>query len=360
MTVHYLKPHLPCSCCETEMPAAPAVVLPNGKPVIPQHYLQFEQNLVSLQEILADVETLPQFLLFADEDTKGLYLQVGMIGRENYDRGEAIRPQKLVYGRKWRIDSNTPTSEIIQTAFLAVKKAREHEVREMFTLLDKATEKTSAPFSTHQDLPLMAGNADLFLDEPRFATINAAEQLQNLLSAWRFGERTLELSGLTLHKNQFILDIKLGQAPEVRRLEGELPEYDNWEFSFIIQDLNEASVLHRLMDEFIRLSDTLVAEQFFYRDFARFSSRINPQTIASLSIASRPYARDMKNEDFAPTFRKLNYQTDAERVPKLGKGPLAEKNRSVILAQGFLLGHMPIDLHLQSEEKNDIPIYQIS
>lgn len=354
MSVHYLKPHLPCSCCETEMPAAPAVVLPNGKPVIPQHYLQFEQNLVSLQEILADVDTLPEFLLFADEDNNGLYLQVGMIGRENYDRGNHIRPQKLVYGRKWRIDANTPTSEIIQTAFLAVKKAREHEVREMFTVVDKATGKTSAPFSTHQDLPLMAGNAELFLNEPSRANVTAAKQFENVLAAWRFGERAIELVGLTPHKKQFIIDIKLGKAPAVRRLEGELPEYDDWESSVVLHELDESNLLHRLMDEFIRRSDALVAEQFLYRNFARFSSHIHPQTVASLSIASRPYARDMENENFAPTFRKLNYQTDSQRVPLLGSGELAEKNRAIILAQGELLGHLPPDLRVSQRHLKEV------
>lgn len=343
MTVHYLKTHLPCSCCETHMPAAPLVVLPNGKPAIPQHYLQFEQTLLSLQEILQDIETLPQFLLFADEDSGGLYLQVGMIGRENYDRSENLRQQKLVYGRKWRIDSNTPTSEIIQTAYLAVKKAREHEIRELLTLVDLASGKTSAPFSTHQDLPLMANNSELVQPVPRF-TGDELTVLQQLLTYCRFGERSIEIVDLLPHKQHFILDLKLGSAPVVRRVEGEMPEFNEMEFSVIVGSLKPEHFLHELMETFIRFSDAFVTENFCYKEFKRFSRDVDPVGIAALSVASRPYARDMENAQFATHFRNLNYQTDASRVPKLGQGALADKNRSAIFSVNKLLGHLPADL----------------
>lgn len=343
MTIHYLKPHLACSCCETQMPAAPLVILPNGKPVMPQHYLQFTQTLLSLREILQDIETLPQFLLFADEDSGGLYLQVGMIGRENYDRNENVRQQKLVYGRKWRIDQDTPTSEIIQTAFLAIKKAREHEIRELFTLVDFASGKTSAPFSTHQDLPLMANNPEL-VQPVAYAARDELAVLQQVIELCRFGERTIEIVDLVTHKQQFILDIKLGSAPSVRRAEGEMPEFDDIEFSLMINSLTPENVLHELMDTFIRLSDATVAEHFRYKGFKRFSRTIDPVRIAALSVASRPYARDMENAQFAKHFRHLNYQTDANRVPKLGQGVLADKNRAAIFSVNNLLGHMPVDL----------------
>ena len=104
------------------MPQAPSVLLPNGNKVVPQHYLQFKQTLLSLREIINHIDEVPSTPIFADEDEQGMYIQVGLIGRENYDRGQYSRPHKLVYGRKWRIDSDTPTSEIIQTAFLAIKK----------------------------------------------------------------------------------------------------------------------------------------------------------------------------------------------------------------------------------------------
>ncbi|HEX5360673.1 MAG TPA: hypothetical protein VFW49_06230, partial [Fluviicoccus sp.] len=119
---------------ETPMPQAPAVTLPNGAVAIPQHYLQYRQTADTVRALLADIDFDPHTLLFAAQDANGLYLQAGLVGRENYERGNTLRPRKLVYGRKWRIDADTPTSEVIQTAFLAISKAREHEVRELLTL----------------------------------------------------------------------------------------------------------------------------------------------------------------------------------------------------------------------------------
>lgn len=73
-----------------------------------------------------------------------MYVQIGLIGRENYERGPAVRRRKLVYGRKWRLDADTPSSEILQTMYLAIQKAREHEVRELLTVYDAHSGATSA------------------------------------------------------------------------------------------------------------------------------------------------------------------------------------------------------------------------
>lgn len=351
MTVHYFKPHEACSCCEAEMPMAPSVLLPNGNRVVPQHYLQFEQTLTSLREIINDIESLALTPIFADQDTQGMYLQVGLIGRENYDRGQYSRPQKLVYGRKWRIDSDTPTSEIIQTVFLAIKKAREHEVRELLTLKDAATGKTSAPFSTHQDLPLMANNRDLLETTSVTEKDYGLATLKNLLDQIRFGERKIYITDSVIRERNILLDLRLGSSPLVRQHEGDMKEFDGWEFSLLLDSLNPSHFLYALMEKFIGQSDFLVAEEFSYKGFKRFSRDNSPALIASLSIASRPYERDMGNNEFAPRFRELNYQTDAGRVPRLGQGTLANKNRQIILSVADLLGHMPADLWVAETSK---------
>lgn len=341
MIIHYLKPHQACSCCETEMPQAPYVELASGQRVIPQHYLQFEQNLQSLREILSDIDGFPLMLLFADEDDNGLYLQVGMIGRENYERGHTLRPQKLVYGRKWRIDSDTPTSEVIQTAFLAIKKAREHEVRELLTIKESTTLKTSTPFSTHQDLPLMANNRDLLLSTEKVVTKFTQQTIENLLTQLQFAQRTIHMSDVTIRENSIIVDINLGAAPLARQREGDMHEYENFSASLVLNSFNPSHFFHALMELFIQHSDAFVAENFSYKGFTRFSRDIHPENIAALSIATRPYARDMRNKRFAQQFRQLNYQTDASRAPAIGTGALADKNRHIINSVNGLLGHMP-------------------
>lgn len=330
------------------MPQAPSVLLSNFNRVVPQHYLQFEQTLLSLREIINDIEALPLTPIFADQDEQGMYIQVGLIGRENYDRGQESRPRKLVYGRKWRIDSNTPTSEIIQTAFLAVKKAREHEMRELLTLKDKRTGKISAPFSTHQDLPLMANNRDL-LEGSNIETETDLSAIENILTSIRFGEREIYVVDSLIRKQKILLDFRLGSAPFARQHEGDLQEFDDWTFSLLIESFNPSHFLYALMDKFIAQSDAMVAEAFSYKGFKRFSRDNDPARIASLSIALRPYGRDMGNNEFTSGFRELNYQTDASRVPHLGEGALAEKNRHIIMSVTGLLGHMPVDLYVEDD-----------
>lgn len=87
---------------------------------MPQHYLQYRMDEKALSEILSHCECFDNTLWFANSEGEGLFLQVGIIGHENYDRAHKLRPRKIVYGIRWRIEQNTPTSEVVQTAFLAV------------------------------------------------------------------------------------------------------------------------------------------------------------------------------------------------------------------------------------------------
>jgi hypothetical protein len=107
---------------ETPMPLAPCIQLMNGESCIPQHYLQFEQTVESVSAILNDIESVNDILLFCGRDESGLYLQAGSIGSDNYKRKGDTGDRRIVYGRRWRIDTYIPTSEVIQTAFLAIKK----------------------------------------------------------------------------------------------------------------------------------------------------------------------------------------------------------------------------------------------
>lgn len=345
MAVHSLKlaEHvLPIvSHAEKPMLHAPRVQLANGNVGIPQHYMEYQQSLASLQEVVAQVSFSENMLIFVDEDASGLYLQVGIIGRENYERGNLIRPHKLVYGRKWRIETYTPSSEVIQTAFLALKKAREHEVRELFTLLDRATGKHSAAFSSHQDLPLMARNTDLF-DGVEIVEKHDIAGISLYLEAIRVGQRAVHLIECTTLKNgSYILELQLGEATLARKLEGDMPELDQAHLTLVCKNLSRADVLHEIMDQLIQMSDRYVDEHFTYRGFARFSRKIDPFSIAKLSIASRPYARDKTNAVFSQVFLQTNGQVDALRAPAIGGGRLARINLAKLEKFSPLIGHMP-------------------
>jgi hypothetical protein len=328
---------------EMRMPHAPSVELPNGKSCIPQHYLRYQQTAESIAEIVVDIDFDAHTPIFASADHSGMYLQVGLVGRENYDRSHQLRPQKLVYGRKWRIDTDTPTSEIIQTAFLAIKKAREHEVRELLTQRDPISGKTSTPFSSHLDLPLMALNLDLVGKAETHAPAPSAERIAEFLAPVRFGQRVIEVLDVLPRPNGTLLvDLQLGELPLARQAEGDLSEFNHLSFTVLLRELSQSELLHEIMAAMVLHSDRLVDERFTYKGFARFSRVHAPARIAQLSIATRPYARDAANASFTPVFKAMNYEVDAARAPALGSGALASKNRSKIAAFGpQLAGHMP-------------------
>lgn len=66
----------------------------------------------------------------------------------------------VMYGRKWRLSDHMTKSEIVQTAFLAIKTWEEHETREKFTYKGKAI------FGPHLDVEVLHQTAD-YLDARR-------------------------------------------------------------------------------------------------------------------------------------------------------------------------------------------------
>lgn len=133
---------------------APSVSLPNGTACLPQHYLFFEHDYASVCDLIVNIDYADRYPIFMCEDTTGIYVQIGIVGHDNY-KSHTCAHCKMMYGRKWRIEPRLPISEIVQTTFLALKKAREHEIRELFRLTH-ADGGVSTPFNNHHDLPLMA------------------------------------------------------------------------------------------------------------------------------------------------------------------------------------------------------------
>ncbi len=110
---------------ETALPYAPVIAASSGRCVTPQQFLEVNRTLASVEAILACVQVPENFLLFAGQEQGLVYLLCAVIGHENYiTRPEQRNELKIVYGRRWLLEPSTPTSEVVQTALLAVKKAR--------------------------------------------------------------------------------------------------------------------------------------------------------------------------------------------------------------------------------------------
>ena len=326
---------------ETPMPLAPCIQLMNGKYCIPQHYLQYEQTLESVSAILNDIEAVSDILLFCGQDDGGLYMQAGSVGPDNYKRKGEPGDRRIVYGRRWRIDTYIPTSEVIQTAFLAIKKACEHEVRELLTVHDRDSGRTGTPFSTHLDLPLMASFPELVMRE-------AGSARRALLGTWlqgvRFDGREIRIDDVAIRRNgNIIVDLAFAEAssPRVR------PGFEQLPMTIVMRELSEASLVHEIVNALIQRSDRLVDEQFRYRGFARFSQNVDPARLTQLSIVTR--TGGLPDEQFELVRAALNYDTDTRRVPSLGAGMLAHRNFHALRREGQLGGHMPADFMAELE-----------
>lgn len=296
---------------ETAINNAPRLTLRNGNRCIPQHYLRYMHTRASVEALISDIRFCEKYPIFVSEDAAGLILQIGIIGYDNYKSADKQPGPKIVFGRKWRIEPNLPSSEIIQTAFLAVKKAREHEIRELFTLKIKG--KTTTPFNNHHDLPLMARNSDVFKDKS-----NNHSNPKDSLKVIRYDGGKFYLTDCETLRNGFTA-LTLSFVPKRGQDHQELTERP---IILLLESVTENALYHALISEIITLSDRYVDETFFYKGFARFSWNNDTLAIAELSAELRQNPRQFlktsqKACNFVKEFVTERYETDITRIPQL-------------------------------------------
>ncbi len=310
---------------------APVVRLANGNDCTPQHFFAFDHTLNSVECLISKVEFSPQYPIFVSCDSGGVFLQAGVIGYDNYQSHSPLQPKKIVYGRKWRVESNLPTSEIIQTTFLAIKKAREHELREFVSLYDPLSGKRSTPFNCHHDLPLMASNAELFIhSSSAIEPFLNDEKMLPLLNKIRVGSRKITLMDFTKRAHNTIIDLTISE-PDKSDDHGELSEFNNLSLTLVLKELNVNEFLHELMVELINISDRFVEEHFLFDGFARFSRQQDIISIGQFSINTRHIEDENFNEDSKAVFRQHNGMIDATRVPVIFNEAQRKRLEAVLL-----------------------------
>ncbi|WP_028870417.1 hypothetical protein [Psychromonas arctica] len=309
---------------EKMMPKAPKILLSNGDYCVPQHYLTYQHNLQSVEALICDIEYDPRYVVFAAQELSGIYIQVGVVGHDNYHKKSTQKESqlKLLFGRKWRVERELPTSEIIQSVFLAIKKSREHEVRELFRLT--LNHSTTTPFNTHIDLPLMAEFYDKnkCINEPAITT-TVQQQINQVLETISYDHSQLALIEAQQRPNGlWLVDIKVQQTQR-----STLPEMSNATLYLMVDELSLNALSRALMQEFIRLSDLHVDKHFSYQGFHRFNPDINIADIADLSQQSRKHELAAH---FASEFSETNKQVDLMRIPTVKEGVLAQKHKQII------------------------------
>lgn len=304
---------------ESAIKNAPRLTLRNGRSCIPQHYLQYAHTRESVETLISDIEFCERYPIFVSEDAGGIILQVGIIGYDNYKAAARQSGPKIVFGRKWRVEPNLPSSEIIQTAFLAIKKAREHEIRELFTL--KIGGKKTTPFNNHHDLPLMARNSDI-LEKPALDMSSLTVALQ----AVKFDRGHFEILDLEILRNG-LTALTLRFAPKTP---GSHKELTADPIILLLKSQTSNALYHALIDEMIAISDRFVDERFCYRGFARFSRDNDATAIAQLSADLRQNPETLlegseETCNFVKNFTAERYDTDLTRIPQLTQSPYSQK-----------------------------------
>lgn len=298
---------------ERAIAAAPRVRLKNGQSCIPQHYLKYAHNRESVEALISRISFSEKYPIFVSEDESSLFIQIGIIGYDNYKTVDKQTGPKIVFGRRWRVEPNLPSSEIIQTVFLAIKKAREHEIRELFTL--SAHGKTTTPFNNHHDLPLMARNHDILKTQ---SDIEQTASLDTALSYVRFDGGRFHIQDVeTLRNGREALTLSYIPKKSV-----EHQELTQEPLMVLLKSRHANALYHGLIEALITASDRFVDETFTYNKFARFSHDIDVTAIAELSIELRQEPQNLRRTDgqdygFSKRFKTERYDTDMTRIPTL-------------------------------------------
>ncbi len=326
---------------------APPVRLGNGELCIPQHYLLFAHTRESVEALILDIEFDDSYLIFVCEDNSGIYIQIGIVGFDNFIDIKKQQGKKVVYGRKWRVEPQLPTSEIIQTVFFALKTAREHEIRELFQL--ECERRITTPFNNHHDLPLMALNSELVITSSQESELSNAELLVS--SKWQKDEDNIQLflNAITFDSSKLILKILTRISDQCYLIDitvergrySQLPEMVNAKISLIVTRLSANELYYELMEKLICLSNRYVEEHFCYRDYPRFSRKNCIESIAKLSSTLRNISKEVEQNKFFEAFDKANYDTDTTRVPALHEGDLSVRLKQKMKGFGDLSGILP-------------------
>jgi hypothetical protein len=303
---------------EKALDNAPKAALADGRFCIPQHYLSYQHDLQSVEQLLMDIDFDARYPIFASQDDTGIYVQIGIIGADNYKSSTGAQ-EKVVYGRKWRVEPQLPSSEIIQTVFLALKKAREHEIRELFRF--EHQDKMTTPFNNHHDLPLLTNSRERL--QPTSNNEQAESifsvDIEKILKTIRYDGMQFELLSFMFRPTgEYLVELKL--LPQAGRPLAELA--DTQYISFMLAKPNINYFTHQLMQHLIQLSDRYIDEQFHYRGFNRFSWKNDVKAIAQVSTEVRQLHKSDDLDGFNHHWQQNNYETDRSRIPVLSSGPL--------------------------------------
>lgn len=320
---------------ESALDDSPLTKLNDGSHCIPQHYLSYQHTLESVEALVLKMEYSDKFPIFVFQENQDIIIQIGIIGQDNYLSKKDQTKAKIVYGRKWRVEPNLPTSEIIQTVFLALKKAREHEIRELLRI--QVNQSITTPFNNHHDAPLISKNSKAW-ESAGDQQITSKSSLKHILKHLKYDGVEFDLNSLEKRDSgQWLVELSLYNQSASDLLE--MSDLKN--MSFLIDQLSINHFLHGLMTTLIQLSDRHVDEHFLFEGVARFSWNLDILRIAKLSSETRRLHLQNDKWNFFQDWKHMNYETDTTRVPTLSNSPLSTKLKGTLCQFNPLDGVLP-------------------
>lgn len=347
---------LPNAYGELPLDNAPVARLANGNAAIPQQFLVYQRTKTNVETIISRIQFCDKFPLFVRQEKNELYLQVGIVGQENYPPNQTLRQPKIVYGRSWKIEPYQPTSEIIQTAFLAIEKAREHELREFLALSYELNGKVhkSTPFNSHMDLPLMAANPELFELHTDGQPLTPHQAVRQMLKRLYLGSYRFVLHEMTALGNDAYISLTTDIANKKHasasdQLANYFPELKEATFSLLLADITDLTVselqnqfLYALMDKLLFLSKRYIEENFLFDGFARFSRTNHVEAIGQFSLDTRLFDDSQLTPSFKQDFQANSYYVDSQRAPSFASSqPLASIQKHAVETISELDGYYP-------------------
>jgi len=289
------------SAYEQPISNAPKVLLTDNIEVTPQHFFKYHHTLDSVRELLVDIEFETSYRLVASEHNGLLRMQVAMLSSDNYQSGN----KKLLFGRSWPIEVNLPTSELLQTALLALYVAREHEIRERFTLsVDGAV---TTPLNNHQDFSLIVKVPHLLSRDTNLLTKAGVERI---LEKVRFLDKPFTLENyIQVDDEKVLISLALSSRDD------ELPEFKNTFVHLVCSVQDENAFYYELMEGLLKISKQYIAENFKFRGIARFSKSHCVVSLAQINRNVRDPSKLAMCELSSKQAAQLNYEVDATRMP---------------------------------------------
>jgi len=294
--------------CHFEQPLtdAPTVHVSDKLQAVPQQFLSYSQSVDSVQCLLERIQYSSHYQLVAGQEGSATYLQVAIIGHDNYQAASQRKP-KIVYGRKWFIPVHTPSSEIIQTAFLAIQKAQEHEVRERL-VVEHAGCKTT-PYSSHMDLPLLCTAISQSAEQQAVSTSSS------LASLTLFGAE-IQLESLVACRAGYLVDVTLGDIddPVFHFLSGQALCFQC--HTPKDQAPTAGNIVTALLAAILERCHQQLARTFLFDGVARFNPDWSPQFLAAFSLATRRIQTPLSPQ-FQQRFASMCQQADMAHAPRL-------------------------------------------